>query len=135
MFSNVDYRFSEAVEPLLALALMKRDKDARIFSCHRMVQMQFRSFLSVEERQEAFNNAVVLVYNAFPKQSDATNKNQLYHQWAQCNRCLQHVLCLKDNFKEERRHWEKFKASWLFCVLLKDCQRWDIACYNFATIC
>ncbi|KAM0511972.1 hypothetical protein ACHAPE_009328 [Trichoderma viride] len=119
-----DLQFSKAMEPLLALALMKRDKDARIFSCHRMVQTQFRSFLSPEERQQAFDNAVVLVYNAFPKQSDATNKNQFYHQWTQCNRCLQHVLCLKDNFKEERKHWKRSKASSLFCELLKDCQRY-----------
>ncbi|KAL6695359.1 pfs domain-containing protein [Trichoderma pleuroticola] len=119
-----ELEFSEAVEPLLALALMKRHKDARIFSCHRMVQMQFRSFLSLEERQQAFDNAVVLVYNAFPKQSDSTNKNQFYHHWTQCNRCLQHVLCLKDNFKEERRHSKKFKAPSLFCELLKDCQRY-----------
>ncbi|KAL7952428.1 hypothetical protein V8C34DRAFT_323297 [Trichoderma compactum] len=99
-----ELEFSEAVEPLLALELMKRDKDARIFSCHRMVQMQFRSFLSLEKRQQLFDNAVVL--------------------WTQCDRCLQHVLCLKDNFKEERRHSKKFKASSLFCELLKDCQRY-----------
>ncbi|PNP48425.1 hypothetical protein TGAMA5MH_00463 [Trichoderma gamsii] len=119
-----DLQFSEAMEPLLTLALMKWDQDARIISCHRMVQTQFRSFLSPEERQQAFDNAVVLVYNAFPKQSDATNKNQFYHQWTQCNRCLQHVLCLKDNFKEERKHSKSFKASSLFCELLKDCQRY-----------
>ncbi|QYS99428.1 NB-ARC domain-containing protein [Trichoderma simmonsii] len=119
-----DSKFSGAMEPLLDLALIKWDKDARIFWCHRMVQIQFRSFLSLGERQQAFNNAVVLVYNAFPKQSDSTNKNQLYHQWTQCNRCLQQVLCLKDNFKEERRHSDEFKASSLFCELLVDCQRY-----------
>ncbi|KAH6715960.1 hypothetical protein BKA61DRAFT_654853, partial [Leptodontidium sp. MPI-SDFR-AT-0119] len=92
-------RFSEAIEPLLTLALIKRDKDARVFSA-------------------------ALVYHAFPKQSDATNKNQLYQPWTQCNGCLQYLLYLKDNFKEERRHSKKFKASSLFCELLKDCQRY-----------
>jgi hypothetical protein len=87
-----------------------------------MVQTQFRYFLPLEERQKAFDNAVALVYRAFPKQSDVTNKNQLYQQWTQGNRCLQHVLTLKDNFKEERRLAKNFKAS-LFCELLKDCQR------------
>ncbi|PKK40991.1 hypothetical protein CI102_14883 [Trichoderma harzianum] len=119
-----ELEFSGAMKPLLALALIKWDRDARIFWCHRMVQMQFRSFLSLEERQQAFDNAVVVVYNAFPKQSDSANKNQLYHQWTQCNRCLQQVLYLKDNFKEERRYSEKFKASSLFCELLTDCQRY-----------
>ncbi|UKZ73821.1 hypothetical protein TrVFT333_001474 [Trichoderma virens FT-333] len=116
--------FFEAMRPLLTLALMKQDQWTSICSCHRMVQTQFRSFLSPEERQQAFDNAVVLVYNAFPKQSDATNKNQLYQKWTQCNLCLQHVLCLKDNFKEERRRSEKFTASLLFCKLLEDCQRY-----------
>ena len=88
-----------------------------------MVQTQFRYFLHLDERQKAFDNATALVYHAFPKQSDETNQNQLYQQWTQCNRCLQHVLSLKDNFKEERRITKDFKASPLFCELLKDCQR------------
>ncbi|GAW14062.1 hypothetical protein ANO14919_034540 [Xylariales sp. No.14919] len=123
-FCNDDRGFSEAIEPLLTLALIKRDEDAQTFSCHRMVQTQFRSFLPLEERQRAFDNAVVLISNAFPKQSDATNKNQMYQHWTQGNRCLQHVLCLKDHFREEFKHSNKFRASFLFCDLLKDCQRY-----------
>ncbi|KAI0412494.1 hypothetical protein F5X98DRAFT_367241 [Xylaria grammica] len=123
-FCNDDRGFSEAIEPLLTLALIKRDEDARTFSCHRMVQTQFRSFLPLEERQRAFDNAVVLISNAFPKQSDVTNKNQMYQHWTQGNCCLQHVLCLKDHFREEFKHSNKFRASFLFCDLLKDCQRY-----------
>jgi hypothetical protein len=111
--SDVGYRLSEAIEPLLTLALIKRDKDSRAFSCHRLVQTQFRSYLPSEERQQAFNNATALVYHAFPKQSDATNKNQFYQQWAQ------HVICLEDNFKEERKHSKEFKTSSLFYELLQ----------------
>ncbi|KAF2688084.1 hypothetical protein K458DRAFT_295015, partial [Lentithecium fluviatile CBS 122367] len=123
-FCTDEFSFTDAVEPLLTLALIKRDRDNRALSCHRMVQTQFRFFLPMEERQKVFDNAVSLVYHASPKQSDATNKNQFYQQWNQCNRCLQHVLCLKDNFKEERRLAKTFKASLLFCELLKDCQRY-----------
>lgn len=119
----MDRRFSEAIEPLLTLALVKRDRDDRVFSCHRMVQIQFRYFLSLDERQEAFENATALLYRTFPKQSDGTNQNQLYQEWTQCNRFLQHVLRLVDKFKEERKDTKEFKASWLFCELLKDCQR------------
>ncbi|GFF21642.1 hypothetical protein ATEIFO6365_0015021400 [Aspergillus terreus] len=111
-------------EPLLTLALIKRDKDARVFSCHRMVQTQFRYFLSLDERQQAFANATALVHRAFPKQSDGTNQNQLYQEWTQCNSFLQHVLSLVDKFKEERKAAKNFKASSLFCDLLKDCQRY-----------
>ncbi|KAE8313083.1 hypothetical protein BDV41DRAFT_577036 [Aspergillus transmontanensis] len=76
------------------------------------------------ERQKAFNNAVALVYHVFPKQSDENNQNQLCHQWNQCNYLLQHVLTLKDNFKEERRHTNDFRASSKFCKLLQDCKRY-----------
>ncbi|OAQ97307.1 hypothetical protein LLEC1_00074, partial [Akanthomyces lecanii] len=92
--------FSEAIEPLLTLALMKRDRDSREFSCHRMVQMQFQFYLPLEERQKFFYHAVDLLYRAFPKQTDE-NKNQLYQHWTECNRLLQHVLSLKDNFKQD----------------------------------
>lgn len=53
------------------------------------------------------------------------NQNQLYQEWTQCNSCLQHVLSLVDKFKEERKAVKNFKASSLFCELLKDCQRYD----------
>ena len=122
--SSEGYSFLEAIEPLLTLALVKRDKDARVFSCHRMVQTQFRYFLPHEERQQAFDRAVALIYHAFPTQSDATNQNQLYQQWVQCNKCLEHVLHLKDRFVEERKNSEEFRAPPPFCELLKDCQRW-----------
>ncbi|KAH8695778.1 hypothetical protein GQ44DRAFT_744505 [Phaeosphaeriaceae sp. PMI808] len=59
-FCTDEFSFSEAIEPLLTLALIKRDRDARVFSCHRMVQTQFRFFLKQDERQEAFDNAVAL---------------------------------------------------------------------------
>jgi hypothetical protein len=118
------HSFSDATEPLLTLALVKRDRDSRLYSCHRMVQTQFRYTLKPHERQQAFNNAVALVYHAFPKQSDGTNKNQLYKQWIQGNRCLQHVLSLKDHFREQYRFSKRFKASPQLCELLKDCQRY-----------
>ncbi|OJJ42592.1 hypothetical protein ASPZODRAFT_125317 [Penicilliopsis zonata CBS 506.65] len=123
-FCTDEFRFSEAIEPLLTLALIKRDRDARLFSCHRMVQTQFRYFLSLDERQKAFANATALVHRAFPKQSDETNQNQLYREWAECNRYLQHVISLVDRFQEERRAMKNFKAPSLFCDLLKDCQRY-----------
>ncbi|KAE8340509.1 hypothetical protein BDV24DRAFT_164242 [Aspergillus arachidicola] len=116
--------FLEATEPLLTLSLIKQDKDSRSFSCHRMVQTQFRHLLPPAERQKAFNNAVALVYHVFPKQSDENNQNQSYHQWNKCKYLLQHVLTLKNNFKEERRHTNDFRASFKFCKLLQDCQRY-----------
>lgn len=108
------YSFAEATEPLLTLGLIKRDRDTGVFSCHRMVQTQFRNYFSLEDRQKAFDHAAALVYHAFPKQSDATNMNQLYQKWSECNRCLPHVLSLKEIFKEERENTKSFKVVPLF---------------------
>ncbi|OBT61237.1 hypothetical protein VE03_09669 [Pseudogymnoascus sp. 23342-1-I1] len=121
-FCSNGFGFSNVVEPLLTFALIKRNRVTRVFSTHRMVQKQFRYFLSPEQQQKAFDNAVALVYHAFPKQDD--QKAQLYEQWVQCNYYLQHVLNLKDCFKEMRKLSKDFKASWKFCELLKECQRY-----------
>lgn len=115
-------RFSDATEPLLELALLKRDRDTSVFSTHRMVQTQFRFFMSLEQRQKAFDHAVALIYDAFPKQDN--QQAQLYQNWVQCNRYMQHVLALKDRFQEERKMSKDFKVSWKFCELLKECQRY-----------
>lgn len=89
-----------------------------------MIQTLFKFSLGVEQRQKFFDEAVALVYYAFPKQDET--KAQLYEQWVLCNDCLQHVLHLKDCFKEERKTANNFKASWKFCELLKECQRYEL---------
>lgn len=110
-----DHSFSEAIEPLLEVGFMKRDKDARVFSCHRMVQTQFRFFLPLEERQKAFDNAVALVYRAFPKQSNNVNSNQLYQHWLHSAYFVQGVLhrrgskpeAAEASFMEAQNLWMK----------------------------
>ncbi|KAM7195974.1 hypothetical protein V8F33_006425 [Rhypophila sp. PSN 637] len=77
--------------------------------------------MSVEERQKAFNNAVFLVYRAFPKQSDATSKNQLYRQWTQCNRAFNMPLVCRIISKRTSNLQGLQTAE--FCDLLKDCSR------------
>lgn len=85
-----------------------------------MVQTQFKCFLSLEQQQRAFNNAVSIVYNAFPRQDDT--KGQMYETWQICNEYLQHVLNLRDCVGE-MTSIPKFKFPWEFCELLIQCQR------------
>ncbi|KAH0553214.1 hypothetical protein GP486_006614, partial [Trichoglossum hirsutum] len=113
---------SAALRRLITLALIKRDRDTRVLSIHRMVQTQFKHFLSLEQRQKVFNNTVALVYGVFPREDTA--KGQLYEVWETCNRYLQHVLNLKDCFMEEVKMSKNFKALWQFCDLLAQCQRY-----------
>ncbi|KAK1826926.1 NB-ARC [Podospora conica] len=123
VFCTEEFSFSEATEPLLEVGFMKRDKDSRVFSCHRMVQTQFRFFLPLEERQKAFDNAVAFVFRAFPKCASNVHSDQLYHHWDQCDRCIQQALSLKDNFKQDPELRKNFRSS-TFCELLRECERY-----------
>ncbi|KAJ6084951.1 hypothetical protein N7499_004580 [Penicillium canescens] len=121
-FCSDDFSFSETVETLLMLSLIKRNRDTRVFSTHRMVQAQFKYFLGPSALHLAFSNAVALIFNVFPRQDD--EKGQLYEQWAQCNTYLQHVIYLKDSFKENHKADPSFCATPQFCELLVECQRY-----------
>lgn len=113
--------FSETVESLLVVSLIKRNRDTRVFSAHRMVQTQFRYFLDENELHSIFDDAVTLVYHCFPSPHD--EKSQLYDHWTQCNALLQHFVFLQDCFQEFYAAASSFKATWKFCGLLVQCQR------------
>jgi hypothetical protein len=86
-----------------------------------MVQAQFKYFLDRASLYLAFSNTVAIVSNVFPKQDE--DVGQLYYHWAQCNKYLQHVIYLKDSFKECHLADPSFTATPQFCDLLIDCQR------------
>ena len=120
-FIKTGNRLSDALRRLIKLALIKRNRDTRVLSIHRVVQMQFKYFLSREQREKSFNSTVTLVHIIFPKEDAA--KGQMYDEWGTCNQYLQHVLNLKDCFMEERKLSNNFKAPLQFCELLARCQR------------
>lgn len=113
-----DDRFSEALDDLLTLSLIKREKTTRQLRVHRLVQESFKHHLPVEKRQQAFNDAVYLLSIAFPRTT--SGKGQLYDEWAECRLCSQHVLSLKNNFKESLKSDEPLKATRVFLGLLKN---------------
>jgi hypothetical protein len=112
--------FSAAIKPLIALALIKRNRDSKAYSIHRMVQTQYKYFMKDQERQKAFDDAVALVYKVYPQMD---GRGQLYDHWAECNYYQQHVVNLADSFKEEHRAWKPFRATWKFCELVNQSQR------------
>lgn len=112
---------SEAMESLLTLALIKRDKVSRTFSLHRLVQTLFKNFMTPEQRQQAFNDATILVSKAFPRRD--SNVAQLYLMWDRCAMYLQHVISLKDCFREEKESNPNFAALQTYCDLNNACQR------------
>ena len=116
---------STATEELLALALIKRDRYERVFSIHRLIAAQYRRFLNPEDRQKAFFEASILMYNAFPKRSKkpGASRANLYNVWDRCQLWLQHVLQLKTSFMQERKRDPSFSACRETCETWVQCQR------------
>ncbi|KAI1154881.1 hypothetical protein F4825DRAFT_471142 [Nemania diffusa] len=75
-----DSSFSEVLENLTALALVKRDEHTKEFSIHRLIQARFIDFMSTSGRQQAFWNATQLVFNAFPRSGGRMGQLYLIEQ-------------------------------------------------------
>ena len=104
------------------LSLVNQDPTTNTFSIHKMVQTQFKAFMSEETRHKYFICATYLIWRKFPHEKD--NKVQLYTEWQVCEKYMQHVLSLKDPFKPILADSDQsFKASSESCHLLKFCQR------------
>ncbi|KAK0609966.1 Tetratricopeptide-like helical [Bombardia bombarda] len=120
-FCDNDFRLLEALAELFGLALVKKDEDTGIMSVHRMVQTQFKYFLSPEQRLRYFENAVALIFDLFP--SEDIEVGQMYENWEMCNRHIQHVINLRDCFAEEQKLPGNFQVSFKLCELLLRSQR------------
>lgn len=77
--------------------------------------------MTIEQRQQSFNDTATLVSRAFPRRD--SDVAQLYLMWARCALYLQHVLNLKDCFREERKSNIAFTAQKTYCDLNNACQR------------
>jgi hypothetical protein len=106
---------------LMTLALIKRNKEQRAFSVHRLVQTSFKYFMTPEDRQKSFNDAKRLVSTAFPRKD--SEFAQMYQLWKPCSLYLPHVLSLRDSFREEKKANSKFSALMLYCDLNNASQR------------
>lgn len=123
---------SNLIDELLTLALIKREKSARILSLHRLMQQQFRHFSSPADNQRFFYYTTCLLFEAFP-QSDA-KKGQLYDRWTECQRYLQHVLNLKNQYKEAATSTQPLVPSLKFCMLLKSLARFLLESASYTEV-
>ncbi|KAK4141224.1 Tetratricopeptide-like helical [Dichotomopilus funicola] len=121
-FCSDGFGFSEAIENVLISALIKRDEASRTFSLHRLVQASFKDFLGPDGRQQAFNNATIPLFQAFPRRDSKIL--QLYLLWDRCAVYLQHVMSLKDCFLQEKESKPKFTVLQAYCELSNSCQRY-----------
>ncbi|KAK2766901.1 hypothetical protein FQN54_006215 [Arachnomyces sp. PD_36] len=131
--NNKHTSLGTSTEELLALALIKRDRYDRVFSVYRLIATQFRRYLNPKDRQKAFFEASILIYNAFPKrqkQPEAIRAN-LYNAWDKCQLWLPHVLQLKMSFMEERKRDPSFSACRETCETWVQCQRYLLETQNW----
>lgn len=120
-FCKDPFDFSDEMDTLMTLALVKRNKEQRAFSIHRLVQSSFKHFMGPADRQKSFNDATLLVSAAFPRKD--AEFAQMYQMWKPCSLYLPHVLSLRDSFREEKEANAKFSALVLYCRLNNACQR------------
>ncbi|KAK1720838.1 Tetratricopeptide-like helical [Colletotrichum lupini] len=120
-FLDVD-RFEEAMEELLTLALVKRDRETQTYSIHRLIQTHFLRYMTPEDRQKSFIEASHLMENVFPKRPDGKTAT-MYNVWEQCQLWVQHVLQLKNCFRLERRRNPGFYACTKTCAMWAQCGR------------
>ncbi|KAJ8067172.1 hypothetical protein OCU04_004539 [Sclerotinia nivalis] len=113
--------FWNAIDDLLSRALIKRDRDTKTLSLHRLVQTSYKYFMTFEQREQSFSDAVSLLHLAFPRHDAVA---QLYQKWNRCMELLPHILTLKDNFREEIATARAFKAPPFFCELNNLCERY-----------
>ena len=111
--------FSDAMVPLFTLALVKRDKNKRSLSMHRLVQIQYRYFITISERQKSFDAAVRLLLDGF-----GAVTSQLWDRWATCYTYLQQILAVRDKYTEECNVADSVKPTLEFCELLRNCSRY-----------
>ncbi|KAI0099689.1 Tetratricopeptide-like helical [Nemania sp. FL0031] len=114
--------FSEAIEKLVTLALIKIDKESRTLSLDRLVQTSVKNFLGIAGRETSFNDAVVVVSQAFPRRD--SDVAQLYLMWERCSVYLPHVLSLKDCFRDVLKECPGFAVRPSYCDLNNACQRY-----------
>jgi len=114
-------RFWSAIDRLLELALIKRDRKTASISLHRLVQTQFRFHMSSDQRQNAFANAALLLDNIFPTRPRSSH--QMYDVWVICRQYLQHVLALMRIYAQEMKTQAPLRPTKHFCQLLVRCGR------------
>ncbi|CAG9981265.1 unnamed protein product [Clonostachys byssicola] len=121
-FLKNQFQSFATISKLTTRALIKRDKDSGVLTVHRLIQAQFRYFLTSEQLQKAFNDTIILVSYVLPEID--MEKGQLYEGWDTYNRYLQHVISLRDIFHDDTKTSCGLKASILFCEVLNQYQRY-----------
>ncbi|KAH8714838.1 P-loop containing nucleoside triphosphate hydrolase protein [Phaeosphaeriaceae sp. PMI808] len=111
-------KLSQAIEELQTLSLVKKDRESRTLSIHRLIQSHFLEFLGNSGRQEALDLVSRLPYLAFPQR-----QAYLHNKWDICTLFVQQIVALKDGFRAERKRGVNLKACRELCEVAVTCSR------------
>ncbi|EFH84762.1 tetratricopeptide repeat protein [Ktedonobacter racemifer] len=88
------FKFNQVLEVLLAYSLIKRDREQKTLSLHRLVQIVLRDMMSADERRQRAERVVNMVAQIFP--------NPEFFNWDVCERWLPHALVSVNWIKHEQ---------------------------------
>ena len=74
--------YDALLTPLTRYSLVEKDRDAYVYTMHRLVQQVLRDHLSAEEQQEQAERVVQALYAAYPGSE--------FEHWPRCERLLPH---------------------------------------------
>ncbi|KAI1132762.1 hypothetical protein F5Y10DRAFT_292436 [Nemania abortiva] len=80
---------------LMNLKLIEKDPNTESMSLHRLTQDEFKHYLDAPSRQRAFEIAVKLVYDAFPKEQTG---QRFTGRWGDCATYIEHAIVLNSNY-------------------------------------
>ncbi|KAF2759934.1 hypothetical protein EJ05DRAFT_315492 [Pseudovirgaria hyperparasitica] len=94
-----EFTYDNAMQELLSASLVHRAAGANSISIHRLIQREFRNFMSIDQLYSSFLDSATLLHKAFPKQ---INGNSLRNESVQCKKYIEHALFLC-------RQWQTYK--------------------------
>jgi hypothetical protein len=98
---------------LIDLALISVDSITETVSLHRLVQAEFRFYMTEPDRQDNFDAAVVLLLGVFPSRGGS---RVIDKDWPTAERYIPQVLALIRNYREE----QPLRSSSNLCNLICD---------------
>jgi hypothetical protein len=75
-----------------------------------MIQGEYRYHLTVEQRKQGWQSAVILLRQAFPHQAHGST---MFNYWPKCETLIEHVVSTAERFRElnveiKIDYWEDF---------------------------
>ncbi|KAJ8132893.1 hypothetical protein O1611_g732 [Lasiodiplodia mahajangana] len=128
-YCDTELKYRTVRNELNRLALIQVDLGNGNLSMHRLQQLQLEHYLDVSSRQRAFETAVKLVYDVFPKEHIG---QRFTGRWDDCAMYIQHAIVLNSHYLKRALSAGGYTAPPEFAKLMAWCSwyLWEIADYS-----